>query len=247
MRGEAPFHGPTGDSTTITRLWARPPAVPEPGYNRIMSAYPEAVFLKSAHQPSQFVPDEGMEVAFAGRSNAGKSSAINLIVGRRQFARVSRTPGRTQLVNFFVLDERVPGGRRLVDLPGYGFARVPVKVQRHWRALMDGYFAQRRSLTGVVVIVDVRRGLLDLDRQMLAWADAAGCAAHVLLTKADKLSRGAGAGVLQAARRELGRSAGVQLFSALDRTGLEEARLALESLMPVPVATLAGDDALTQQ
>lgn len=204
-----------------------------------MSFYPAAQFLTSAHTPGQFVADEGMEVAFAGRSNAGKSSAINAIVGRRQFARVSRTPGRTQLVNFFTLDDAVPGGRRLVDLPGYGFARVPEAVQRHWRRLMEGYFGDRQALTGLVLVVDIRRGLMGHDRQMLAWAEAAGCPVHVLLTKADKLSRGAASRVLAEVRRELGSGAGVQLFSALARQGVDEARRALEGLMPVPEATLA--------
>lgn len=205
-----------------------------------MSSYPEACFLKSAQTPAQFLADEGMEVAFAGRSNAGKSSAINMIVGRRQFARVSRTPGRTQLINFFALDAAVPGGRRLVDLPGYGFAKVPESVQRQWRGLMEGYFTRRRALTGLMLVVDVRRGLLEFDRQMLAWAEGARCPVHVLLTKADKLSRGAAAAVLQSTRRALDGGAGVQLFSSLTRQGVDEARLALESLMPVPEATLAG-------
>ncbi len=205
-----------------------------------MSAYPAACFLTSAHSPGQFVPDEGMEVAFAGRSNAGKSSALNAMVGRRQFARVSRTPGRTQLVNFFALDDAVPGGRRVVDLPGYGFARVPEAMQRHWRTLMEAYFSGRRALTGLVLVVDSRRGLMDYDRQMLAWAAGASCPVHILLTKADKLSRAAGARTLAEVRREFGSSAGgVQLFSALTRHGVEEARLALESLMPVPEARLA--------
>lgn len=205
-----------------------------------MSVYPDAHFLASAHNPKQFLPDDGMEVAFAGRSNAGKSSAINALVGRRQFARVSRTPGRTQLINFFALDATVSGGRRLVDLPGYGFARVPPAMQQHWRTLMEAYFSGRRSLTGLVVVVDVRRGLMDGDRQMLAWARGADCAAHVLLTKADKLKRGALTAALAAARRELGSGVGVQLFSAQTRDGVDEARLALESMMPVPEATLAA-------
>ena len=204
-----------------------------------MSGYPKAEFITSAARPVQFVADDGMEVAFAGRSNSGKSSALNALVGRRGFARVSRTPGRTQLVNFFVLDDAVPGGRRLVDLPGYGFARVPRDMQRQWRTLMEDFFRERRSLCGLMMTVDVRRGLLDGDRQMLAWAEASRCPVHVLLTKADKLGRGAGAKVLQQVRRELTPGVGVQLFSALSRQGLDEARLALESLMPVPEATLA--------
>lgn len=207
-----------------------------------MSSYPEACFLKSARTPAQFLPDEGMEVAFAGRSNAGKSSAINVIVGRRQFARVSRTPGRTQLINFFALDSAVPGGRRLVDLPGYGFAKVPEAVQRQWRGMMEGYFRRRMALAGLMLVVDVRRGLLEFDLQMLAWAEGARCPAHVLLTKADKLSRGGASAVLESTRKALNGRAGVQLFSALTRQGVVEARLALESLMPVPEATIAGPE-----
>ncbi len=192
-----------------------------------MSAYPGARFLTSAARPPQFVPDTGREVAFAGRSNAGKSSAINTLVERRALARTSRTPGRTQLINFFELDP----GRRLVDLPGYGYANVPERVRRQWGTLMDAYFRQRQSLGGLFLIMDVRRPLTPFDRQMLAWADAAGCGVHVLLTKADKLSRNQGQKALAAVRRELGRDTGVQLFSALKGSGAEEARLALERLL----------------
>ncbi len=180
-----------------------------------------------AARPPQFVPDTGREVAFAGRSNAGKSSAINTLVERRALARTSRTPGRTQLINFFELDP----GRRLVDLPGYGYANVPERVRRQWGTLMDAYFRQRKSLGGLFLIMDVRRPLTPFDRQMLAWADAAGCGVHVLLTKADKLSRNQGQKALAAVRRELGPDTGVQLFSALKGSGAEEARLALERLL----------------
>jgi GTP-binding protein len=192
-----------------------------------MSAYPGARFLTSAAQPAQFVPDRGREVAFAGRSNAGKSSAINTLVERRALARTSRTPGRTQLINFFELDP----GRRLVDLPGYGYANVPDRIRREWGALMDAYFRGRASLGGLFLIMDVRRPLTPFDRQMLAWAEAAGCAVHVLLTKADKLPRGQAQKALAAVRRELGPDTGAQLFSALKRTGAEEGRQALERLL----------------
>ena len=120
-----------------------------------MSQYPQAAFIKSANAPQQFVPDEGAEVAFAGRSNAGKSSAINIIVNRRQFARTSKTPGRTQLVNFFTLRDDA----RLVDLPGYGFARVSEATRAHWADLMADYFESRASLKGMFLIVDIRRQL----------------------------------------------------------------------------------------
>lgn len=178
-----------------------------------MSQYPEAAFIKSANAPSQFVPDEGAEVAFAGRSNAGKSSAINIIVNRRQFARTSKTPGRTQLVNFFTLRDDA----RIVDLPGYGFAKVSEKMRAHWADLMADYFESRASLRGMFLIVDIRRQLTDFDRQMLAFADAVGLPVHVLLTKTDKLKRGQAAKALLEVKKELGDTATVQHFSALSR------------------------------
>jgi GTP-binding protein len=195
-----------------------------------MSQYPAARFLTSAHDPAQFLPDEGREVAFAGRSNAGKSSAINTIVNRRQFAHTSKTPGRTQLVNFFELWD----GARLVDLPGYGFARVAASVQRHWRELMGDYFGGRNSLTGLFVIVDIRRGLTDFDRQMLDLAAQIDVPVHVLLTKADKLKRGQAASALAKARRELDGEATIQLFSSLKREGVDDARGRLETMLRGP-------------
>lgn len=192
-----------------------------------MSHYPAARFLASAHTESQFLADAGREVAFAGRSNAGKSSAINTLVNRRQFAHTSKTPGRTQLVNFFELRE----GARLVDLPGYGFARVSASMQRHWRGLMSAYFGGRRSLAGLFLIVDIRRGLTDFDWQMLDLAEGIGVPVHVLLTKADKMKRGQAAAELARVRRELDGTATAQLFSALKRQGVEEARERLEALL----------------
>jgi GTP-binding protein len=192
-----------------------------------MSQYPQACFIKSANAPQQFVPDEGAEVAFAGRSNAGKSSAINVIVNRRQFARTSKTPGRTRLVNFFSLRE----GSRLVDLPGYGFAKVASSLRNHWADLMADYFESRKSLTGMFLIVDIRRQLTEFDRQMLAFADSVGLPVHVLLTKADKLKRGQAAKALLEVRRDLGAIATVQQFSALNRQGEAEARAKLEEFL----------------
>jgi len=192
-----------------------------------MSQYPDAHFILSANAPGQFAPDEGREVAVAGRSNAGKSSAINVIVNRRQFARTSKTPGRTQLVNFFSLAE----GQRLVDLPGYGFARVSVDMRRHWGELLEHYFEQRQSLCGLLLVADVRRGLTDFDRRMLGFAAQVDAPVHLLLTKADKLKRGQAANALLKVRRELGSEASTQLFSALDRQGLEEARRALDAML----------------
>jgi len=192
-----------------------------------MSQYPDARFLKSANASSQFVADTGREVAVAGRSNAGKSSAINVIVNRRQFARTSKTPGRTQLVNFFELRE----GQRLVDLPGYGFARVAESVRRHWGELLAEYFETRQSLAGLILIVDIRRGLTDFDRRMIAFAESVQLPIHVLLTKADKLKKGPAAAAVLGVRKELGDRATVQPFSALKREGEQEARAVLEAFL----------------
>ncbi len=192
-----------------------------------MSQYANAKFILSANAPAQFLPDTGREVAVAGRSNAGKSSAINVIVNRRQFARTSKTPGRTQLVNFFSLRE----GQRLVDLPGYGFSRVPVAVQRHWGDLLQTYFESRESLCGLILVVDIRRMLSDFDRQMLSFAESVNLSVHVLLTKADKLKRGKASAALLQVKKELNDDAGVQLFSAPKRQGVEEARQVLEKFL----------------
>lgn len=192
-----------------------------------MSQYPEARFLTSANSVAQFVPDTGSEVAVAGRSNCGKSSAINVIVNRRQFARTSKTPGRTQLVNFFSLRDE----QRLVDLPGYGFARVAESVRRHWGELLAEYFEVRRSLHGLMLIVDIRRQLTDFDRQMVAFAESVDVPVHILLTKADKLKRGQAATALLEVRRELGNRATVQHFSALKRRGEREARDVLDRFL----------------
>ena len=189
-----------------------------------MSLYPDAKFVTSANSPTQFVPDVGAEVAFAGRSNAGKSSAINVIVNRRQLARTSKTPGRTQLINFFELSE----DRRLVDLPGYGFAKVNAATRQHWDRLMTAFFAERQCLRGLFIVVDSRRGLLDGDRVMLDFAEDCEVPVQVLLSKADKLKRGEAARALTSAERELAGRAEVLLFSATKRDGVESARNALE-------------------
>ena len=192
-----------------------------------MSHYPQAEFITSADRPQQFVADEGAEVAFAGRSNAGKSSAINALVNRRQFAKVSKTPGRTRLVNFFRIDH----AQRLVDLPGYGFARVSNSERDHWRDLMNAYFETRHSLQGLFLIADIRRGMTSFDEQMLALADSIDADVHVLLTKADKLKRGAAENALLQFRRELPEGATVQLFSATKKTGVPAARERLEQML----------------
>jgi GTP-binding protein len=192
-----------------------------------MSQYPDAKFILSANAPGQFLPDTGREVAVAGRSNAGKSSAINVIVNRRQFARTSKTPGRTRLVNFFSLRD----DERLVDLPGYGFARVSDSVQRHWRELLETYFEERKSLCGLLLVVDARRKLSDFDRKMLSFADSVELPVHVLLTKADKLKRGQASAALLQVQKELDGQASVQLFSASKRQGVEDARIVLEKFL----------------
>jgi GTP-binding protein len=192
-----------------------------------MSQYPDARFILSADAPAHFPPDTGIEVAVAGRSNAGKSSAINVLVNRRQFARTSKTPGRTRLVNFFSLRE----GQRLVDLPGYGFARVPDEQREHWGELLQKYFEDRRSLSGLMLVVDVRRQLMDFDRQMLGFAAFVELPSHILLTKADKLKRGQASRALLEVRQEAGPAATAQLFSATSRQGLDEAREVLERFL----------------
>lgn len=206
------------------------------GRRSVMSQYPEARFLTSAFRADQFVADRGREVAFAGRSNAGKSSAINRIVNRHGFARTSKQPGRTQLINFFDLG----GDRRLVDLPGYGYARVTRALQDHWRELMVDYFEQRSSLSGVVLVVDIRRLLGDFDWQMLDWCRDIGCPVHVLLTKADKLNREPAGQALAQTRRELRDLATVQQFSAIRGQGLDTARRRLEELLAGPEKKASG-------
>ena len=192
-----------------------------------MSEYPDAVFLTSADDPAQFVLDSGAEVAFSGRSNAGKSTAINVIVNRRNFARTSKQPGRTQLVNFFSLGDDL----RLVDLPGYGYAKVGRAKRRHWQELLEGYFQTRRSLSGTILVVDSRRLLGEFDRLMIDWCRSIDCPVHVLLTKADKLKRREAVTGLARVREELGDRATVQLFSGTKGQGLDEARQSLQALL----------------
>ena len=188
-----------------------------------MSVSLNASFLKSAREPAQFPADSGREVAVAGRSNSGKSTAINALVGRRGLARTGKTPGRTQLVNFFQVGE----DRRLVDLPGYGYAKVPDAVRKHWRHLLEAYFQRRQSMVGLLVTVDIRRGLKELDWVMLNWAQTVSVPATVLLTKADKLSRGAARSRHLTLSGELPDTVNALLFSAPKRLGVDEARQCL--------------------
>ena len=187
-----------------------------------MSLFVNAVFAISAEKLSDLPPPAGAEIAFAGRSNAGKSSAINTLTGRTRLAFVSKTPGRTQLINYF----RLRNGAFMVDLPGYGYADVPDKVRRHWQSVLSAYLTRRESICGLVLIMDARRPLTDMDRQMLEWFGPTGKPIHILLTKADKLTRSEAASVLRATRDELAPWAdqvSVQLFSSLKKNGVEEA------------------------
>jgi GTP-binding protein len=177
-------------------------------------------FLTSADDLAGLPPDRGREVAFAGRSNAGKSSALNAICGVSGLARVSKTPGRTRLINLFT----VAGNLRLVDLPGYGYAKVSRAEQAHWGALLGAYLGHRQCLAGLVLIMDVRHPLTAFDRQLLDYAGPLSLPLHILLTKADKLGRGAGQQTLAAVKRGLMARGSVQLFSALSGEGVEEAQ-----------------------
>lgn len=183
--------------------------------------YRDAEFLTSASRLSQCPEDSGWEVAFAGRSNAGKSSAINSLTKNHKLARTSKTPGRTQLINFFSLSEQ----QRLVDLPGYGFAKVPKAVKEEWTRQLENYLAKRESLRGMILLMDVRHPLQPFDQQMLDWALAANMPVHILLTKADKLKKGPAKNTLLKVRSGLAAHAelvSVQLFSALKHTGHEQ-------------------------
>lgn len=192
-----------------------------------MPVFPAVRFLLSANDAPQFPPDSGSEVAVAGRSNAGKSSAINALTQRKSIARTSKTPGQTQLINFFELQPE----RRLVDLPGYGFAKVPPRVRAHWQELVGGYLETRNSLAGLLLIVDARRGLNDDDRGLMGWATQRGRRVHILLSKSDKLSRNDARRTLAEVLGELPMQASAQLFSAVSKQGVEEGQRALEALL----------------
>jgi GTP-binding protein len=192
--------------------------------------FAKAAYVMSVHDPEGLPAPAAPELAFAGRSNAGKSSAINALAGKRRLAFVSKTPGRTQLINFFSLGERA----FLVDLPGYGYAGVPAEIRRHWEHLVGTYVATRPSLAAVVVVMDCRHPLGPLDRQLLDWLASAQRPTHILLTKADKLSKQAARMTLDRTRAELARThpgATVQLFSSLRREGVDEAAATLKALV----------------
>jgi len=189
--------------------------------------YRQAEFLTSAANLTQAPADKGYEVAFAGRSNAGKSSAINTLCDQKSLARTSKTPGRTQLLNFFAIDEQ----RRIVDLPGYGYAKVAEGIKRDWQGTLADYLEQRECLRGLMLMMDIRHPLKDFDRQMLDWANHISLSVHVLLTKSDKLKRGpAGSAVLKvrAEVQKLNTAFTVQAFSSLKRTGIDQANARLD-------------------
>ncbi|MDX1454761.1 MAG: ribosome biogenesis GTP-binding protein YihA/YsxC [Gammaproteobacteria bacterium] len=196
-----------------------------------MLDYRHTRFLTSANGREGFPAPVGPEIAFAGRSNAGKSSAINKITGVNGLARTSKTPGRTQLINFFQVDDT----RRLVDLPGYGFAKVPDKVQAHWRGLMEGYLGEREPLAGIILIMDIRHPLKPFDEQMLDWAEFSGIPVHALLTKADKLTRNHANQAL-AKVRKAAPGLSLQLFSAQSGQGVDTAREQLDAWFGVSEA-----------
>ncbi len=178
----------------------------------------KATFLKSASALSQCPDDQGAEVAFCGRSNAGKSSAINTLTDQRKLARTSKTPGRTQLINFFQLS----GLQRLVDLPGYGYAKVPIALKAHWHQHLDEYMRNRLCLKGLILLMDIRHPLREFDEMMLQWSNSANMPLHILLTKADKLKSGARNNTLLKTQRELPESVTIQLFSSTEAIGLDQ-------------------------
>ena len=191
--------------------------------NPILGLCQQASFLISAAKLDQCPSDTGLEIAFAGRSNAGKSSALNTLT-HANLARTSKTPGRTQLLNFFRLDQE----RRLVDLPGYGYAKVPIPLKQHWQRHLEAYLSQRQSLVGVFLMMDIRHPLTDFDRLMLDWGQASQLPRHILLTKADKLAFGAAKNTLLSVQREIhqhwSEGASIQLFSAPKRQGIDQAQ-----------------------
>lgn len=191
--------------------------------------YHQAKFINSSPHIRNAPADQGLEVAFAGRSNAGKSSAINALTRQNALARISKTPGRTQMLNFFEIN----AGLRFVDLPGYGYAKVPVDVKKQWHALMEHYLTHRKSLCGIILVMDVRHPLTEFDWQMVEWCQHAGLPLHILLTKADKLAYGAAKNTLLQVRKALQDVScplTIQLFSSLKKTGLDEVHEALDNL-----------------
>ena len=192
-----------------------------------------ARYRLSVHEASKLPPDTGREVAFAGRSNVGKSSAINILTRHKSLARTSKTPGRTQQIIFFDLDET----HRLVDLPGYGYAKVPQQLRRHWGQFIEHYLSERESLCGLIVLMDSRHPMTELDCQLISWASECGFRCHILLTKADKLSRGQAQAQLLKVRQLLEDNnwmAGLTLFSAHKEINLEQSRQLIVDWLLMP-------------
>ncbi len=189
----------------------------------------QAKFAAAAHNISQWLPDDGCEVAFAGRSNSGKSSALNAITGFKKLAITSKTPGRTQQIVFFEIRPQV----RLVDLPGYGYAKVPKQLRDHWAQTIEHYFSERQSLHGLVLTMDIRHPFKALDQQLLVWCAAADVPAHILLTKSDKLSKGRAAAAFASAKKMIDptQNATLQLFSSKTNIGVMEARQKILDLL----------------
>jgi len=182
--------------------------------------YRQATFLISAAHSKQFPADEGKEVAFVGRSNSGKSSALNTLTDHKNLARTSKTPGRTQLINFFTLDTE----HRLVDLPGYGFAKAPIEAQKKWISVINHYLKHRESLAGIILLMDIRHPFMDFDTKMIEWSQEQNIPLHILLSKADKLAFGKQKAAYLQVKKEIGDNplVTVQLFSSLKKIGLDD-------------------------
>ncbi|WP_299980314.1 ribosome biogenesis GTP-binding protein YihA/YsxC [uncultured Pseudoteredinibacter sp.] len=206
--------------------------------------YSDAIFTQSAPSIRQCPSDSGAEVAFAGRSNAGKSSAINTLCQNHKLARTSKTPGRTQLINFFALTEE----QRLVDLPGYGFAKVPLAMKKEWEKHLSEYLAERQCLKGLILLMDVRHPMQEFDTMMLNWAIEGEMPVHILLTKADKLKKGPAQNTLLKVRKHLKEAqaddlVSAQLFSSLKNTGIKELESTLNKWLTIDSTELSGQPA----
>lgn len=208
-----------------------------------MPLFRHATFEISVAQPSGLPPAAGPEIAFAGRSNAGKSSAINTLAGHTRLAYVSKTPGRTQLINLF----RLKNGAAMVDLPGYGYADVPLAVRKQWQGLLEAYLTERHNLVGLIVIMDSRRPFTELDWQMIGWFAPSGRPIHCLLTKSDKLTHQEQIKTLRDARKtlasaHLGEQVSLQMFSSLKKTGIEEVERVVEAWLVAAAANAAEQE-----
>jgi GTP-binding protein len=197
--------------------------------------YHQARFLQSATTLNTLPPELGFEVAFAGRSNSGKSSTLNALCQQKSLARTSKTPGRTQLINFFELAD----GKFLVDLPGYGYAKVHEKVKQEWQRFIESYLTTRFTLCGLVIVMDIRRPMLEHDLNMLSWAESRNLPTHVILNKSDKLKKGQAKSSLLKTQQQLKQykhPVSVQMLSAFKKTGLDELRKQLDSWLDPDIA-----------